>query len=396
MSTAEHRGLLRPRDGDHARVSFAELFFDLIFVFAITQLSHSLIEHQTPMGFLEVGILFLAVWWTWIYTAWVTNWLDPERATVRLGLFVLMATGMVMAIAIPKAFGAHGALFAIAFASMQVMRPLFMVFAIRRHDPANHLNFVRITIWSSVAAVVWLWGGFAAPEVRLIIWAAALAIEYAGPAIGFYVPGLGASRSTDWTIEGSHVAERCGLFVILALGESILITGTSFARAEWSLPVLAGFGSALTGAIAMWWIYFNVGAERATQKIAQDRDPGRVARLAYTYLHLLIGAGIVLTAASDEFVLEHPTGHAEPLVALCILGGPMVYLFGNAVFKRVTGADWVPLSHLIGLALFIPLAFAWDRLDPVLLSLASTSVMMIVAVWETLSLRRSTPMPDEG
>ena len=377
--------LLRQRDGRHARVSFAELFFDLVFVFAITQLSHSLLEHPSVLGFLQVGMLFLAVWWSWVYTAWATNWLDPEHIRVRLLLFALMAAGLAMAIAIPKAFGEQGALFAIGFAAIQLIRPAFLLLALRKQDCGNFRNFQRIITWSGVAAALWLWGGFVGPGLRIWLWATALAIEYAAPAAGFRVPFLGASRSTDWRVEGHHVAERCGLFVIIALGESILITGSTFTRTEWTAPVLAGFASAFVGTIAMWWLYFNIGAERASERIAHEADPGSTARLAYTYLHLPIGAGIVLTAASDEMVLAHPTGHTDPLTAFCLIGGPALYLLGNLLFKRATGG-WAPFSHVIGLILLAIVAGGTMWLAPVALSLGSTAVLVLVAVWETLSL----------
>ncbi|MCW3835121.1 low temperature requirement protein A [Sphingomonas canadensis] len=392
MNQGHNGSLLRKRDGGHARVSFAELFFDLVFVFAVTQLSHGLLAHPGVEGLAQTGMLFLAVWWTWIYTAWSTNWLDPDRAPVRLLLFALMAAGLAMAIAIPHAFDSRGALFAVAFAAMQVGRPLFVMLAMRGVDRANQRNFARIMVWGALAAVLWLWGGFAEPGARPAIWGAALALELVSPAAGFFVPGLGASRSTDWTIEGAHVAERCGLFVIIALGESILITGATFAEAEWRAAVLTGFASAFLATVAMWWIYFNIGAERASEHIAHAADPGRVARLAYTYLHLPIGAGIVLTAASDELVLAHPTGHTDPFAAMCLVGGPALYLLGCLLFKRATWGRW-PVSHVAGLAMLAGVGSAWQALEPAALSAATTGVLILVALWETLSFRGSRRPP---
>ena len=380
------QNLLRRRDGNHARVSFAELFFDLVFVFAVTQLSHSLLEHPSPEGFLQTGMLFLAIWWSWIDTAWCTNWLDPERAPVRLMLFALMACGLAMSIAIPHAFGDRAALFALGYSVLQVGRSLFMMAALRRHDRANYVNFIRITIWAVAGAVFWVAGGFASPEARIGFWAVALLLDTSAPAMGFRVPGLGASSSHDWVVEGGHVAERCGLFVIIALGESILITGATFGATPWTTPVLLGFGSAFLSTIAMWWVYFNLGAERGSAHIAHSDDPGAIARLAYTYLHLPIGAGIVLTAASDEMVLAHPTGHADALTAFCLAGGPGLYLVGNLLFKRtITGV--FARSHLAGLVLSAGLG-AWAALghpSPLALSLGSTAILIFVAIWETVA-----------
>ncbi len=305
--------LLRVRGGhEHSRVTYVELFFDLVFVFAITQLSHTLLEHLTPGGLLQTALLFLAVWWVWIYTSWATNWLDPEKAPVRLMLFVLMLAGLVLSTSIPKAFETKGLAFAGAYVVMQVGRCLFTTWALKGHSPGNYRNFQRITCWMALSAVFWIAGAFAEGEGRLWLWLAALAIEYISPPLRFWTPGLGASTTTDWDVEGGHMAERCGLFIILALGESILVTGTTFGNLPWTAVTVAAFSSAFVGSVAMWWIYFNIGAERASRTIAASSDPGRVARLSYTYLHIPLVAGIIVAAVGDELVLAHPLDRRGP------------------------------------------------------------------------------------
>ena len=150
---------------EEARVEPAELFFDLVFVFAITQLSHRLITHPDPRGFLETGLLLLAVWWVWINTAWVTNWLDPSRTRVRLLLFAMMGGGLVVSTSIPQAFDARGGLFAAAYVAMELGRSLFMIIANRRHERDNAMNFVRILIWQLAAAAFWIAGGLSAGDM---------------------------------------------------------------------------------------------------------------------------------------------------------------------------------------------------------------------------------------
>jgi len=380
--------LLRGRTGapDEARVGFVELFFDLVFVFAVTQLSHGLIAHLTPLGVIETAMLLLSVWWVWVFTAWVTNWLDVERMPVRILLFALMGCGLMMSLSLPQAFGARGGAFVAAFLAMQIGRPIFMLAALRRGHRDNFRNFQRILIWALASAPLWIGGALAAGHERILWWIAALAIDYAGPFCLFLVPGLGKSSTADWDVEGHHLAERCGLFVIIALGESILITGATFADVPWHMAQIWGFASAFLGTIAMWWLYFNMGAERASDTITHHKDPGRMARLAYTYLHLPIVAGIIVTAAADELVLVHPGGHGGGLISALILGGPALYLAGNIAFKR-TNARHMPLSHLAGLALLAAVALPGWHAAPVLLSLASTLVLMIVAAWETIAWR---------
>lgn len=325
---------LRVRHGhEHSRVTFVELFFDLVFVFAVTQLSHGLLEHLTPLGALQTAILMLGVWWSWIDNAWLTNWLDPERAPVRLLLFLLMLLGLLVSATIPKAFDERAAAFALAYGTMEIVPKLFMLWALKRHDAGNFRNFLRITVWRGAGAVCWIAGGFVAPEWRLAVWALALAIDTGAPVVGFYVPGLGRSTTADWNVEGGHMAERCGLFVIIALGESILITGATFAGLAWDGVTLAAFANAFAGSVAMWVVYFNIGAERSSRFVAASRDPGRFARSGYTYLHIPIVAGIIVAAVGDELVLRHPGGHTEIAAASVILGGPALYLLGNSLFK---------------------------------------------------------------
>jgi low temperature requirement protein LtrA len=202
----------------------------------------------------------------------------------------------------------------------------------------------------------------------------------------FWTPGLGRSTTNDWDVDGHHMAERCGLFIIIALGESILVTGATFAKADWTLPVTVAFVASFLASVAMWWIYFSIGAERGTHFIAASKDPGSVARLAYTYLHIPIVGGIIVLAASDEFVLAHPSGHADPKTVIATLGGVGLFLLGNLLFKRAT-AGWYQLSHLVGLALVAAAVPVAGHLSPAALSVLAAGILVTVAIWETRSLR---------
>ncbi|MFI5029118.1 MAG: low temperature requirement protein A [Reyranellales bacterium] len=380
------KNLLRPRGGhDHARVTFVELFFDLVFVFAVTQLSHGLLEHLSLLGAIETGLLMLAVWWVWIYTSWITNWLDPDQRPVRIMLFVLMAAGLVLSASIPQAFGARGLAFALAYVFMQVGRSLFMLWALGRHDARNFRNFQRIITWLIAAGVFWIAGGLADGQPRLLLWAIAIGIEYLMPAVGMWVPGLGQSTPQDWQIDGPHLAERCAGFVLIGLGESLVVTGANFADMAWDRFSAEAFAAAFLGAVAMWAIYFNVSAERASHHIATASDPGRLGRSGYTYLHLLIVAGIIVSAVADEIALTHPHGHADLKDVLVIVGGPALYLLGTALFKRLTAPN-VPLSHLVGLGLLLALGATGGVIARLHLATATTAILIVVAIWEWASL----------
>ncbi|MBI1685324.1 low temperature requirement protein A [Caulobacter hibisci] len=386
MTDQKGGGLLRAREGGHARVTYVELFFDLVFVFAITQLSHGLIGHPSLLGVLETGLLLMAVWWAWVYTAWVTNWLDPERPPVRIMLFVVMAAGMVLAMAIPQAFEGRGLLFALAYVAIQVGRSLFTLWCVRR-DENLRLNFLRISAWLIVSGVLWIAGGLAHDEIRLACWAAAIAIEYASPAAGFWTPGLGRSKTADWTVEGAHLAERCALFTIIALGESILVMGATAASLEWTPAVTTAFISSFVASLAMWWIYFSYTAEAASESISHSDDPGRVARRAYTYSHLLPVAGIIVAAVGDEWVIHHPVGHADLKTAMALIGGPLLFLLGGTLFKKAIFRIWSP-SRVAGMAALALLALVAMSVSPLVLSLLTTAVLLAVAAWESLAIKR--------
>lgn len=375
----------------HHRVTFVELFFDLVFVFAVTQLSHGLLAHFSLLGLLETGMLTLAVWWVWIYTSWITNWLDPEKVAVRGLLFAMMAAGLALSTSLPGAFAERAPVFAIAYVAMQVGRTGFMLAVIPKNDIPLKQNFQRIMAWLCVSAVCWLAGAFV-PAMQLPLWGAAIAIEYAGPALRFWVPGLGASNVTDWGIEGGHLAERCALFIIIALGESILVTGATFATSDWSSTLVQASLVAFVGSLAMWWIYFDRAADLGATKITSSEDPGRLGRLAYTYLHLLIVAGIILSAVGDEVLLAHPHGHSDLKVVVGIVGGPLVYLLGVLLFKHTIRGIF-QLSHMVGIVLLGALAAFGSRLEPLPLAAATALVLIVVALWEGLSLGRAPAGP---
>ncbi len=379
--------VLRKREG-HTRVGFIELFFDLVFVFAITQLSHLLLEHLTPWGAAQTLLLLLGVWWVWVNTSWCTNWADPDTVPVRIMLLTLMFAGLILSANLPHAFEDGGLVFACAYVFIQLARSIFMLWAFKPHRIESYRNFQRITLWLCFSGVLWISGAFFEGGQRFAIWAAALTIETIAPALRFWVPGLGQSATADWDIDGGHMAERSGLFIIIALGESILVTGATFAKLPYSPEAVAAFLAAFIGSIAMWWLYFDIGAERATHLIEKSRDPGRIARVAYTYVPILIVAGIVVSAVSDELILAHPLGHTETAAAAAIIGGPSLFVLGNLVFKYVT-TGWPPLSHAAGLTFFAVLAFVHESLPPLALGGLAAAILVTVAVWERISLRHT-------
>ncbi len=382
--------LFRQRDlHDHSPVTYIELFFDLVFVFAITQLSHRLLSHLTPHGALETLVLFFAIWWVWIFTSWVTNWLDPERGNVRLMLIAMMIGGLVLSSALPDAFGRHGPAFAITYVVMQTGRTLYMIWAAHGLHTARFMNFSRIGFWFLLAAPFWLIGAYSHVDQRLWFWATALAIEYAGPFLLFRTPILGRSSTSDWDISGGHMAERCALFIIIALGEAVLVTGATFAELAQDTGTWIAFITSFIGSAAMWWIYFDVGAKRASEMISHADNAGVIARNAYTYLHMPIVAGIIISAVSYQLVMARPFGESTLSFLLTTILGPASFLIGNQLFKWATaGVKYPPLSHLIGEILLAVVLiggsfFGWAQLS---LAIGATAALLATAIWEWFSL----------
>ena len=387
MSDLAPPSMLRERTPHgHHRVTYVELFFDLVFAFAVTQISHTLLRDFSPLAVLQVTLLFLAVWWVWIYTSWVTNWLDPEQTPVRVLLFLMMLGGLVLSTSLPAAFGTRGAAFGLAFAAMQVGRSAFTLWLIPASEPAMRLNFVRILTWLTCSGALWIAGGFLPPGPRLALWIGAIAIEYLGPAMRFRLPKLGASSIEDWDVEGGHIAERCAGFIIIALGESLVVTGATFADLSWTAETIAAFLAALGGSIAMWWVYFHKGVEAGAETITRIKDPGRLARLAYTYFHMPIVAGIIVAAVADELVLAHPAGPSGTNVIFSAVGGALLFLVGTTLFKWAVRGR-IQLSHVVGSATLLGVGVVAPWLPPLALNVLTTLVMAGVAVWETLSLR---------
>jgi low temperature requirement protein LtrA len=253
-------------DDSPARASFVELFFDLVFVLAVTQLSSVLIEDLTVAGAAETLFLLLAAWWAWIYTTWMTNWFDPETRPVRAILLMGMLASLFGAIAIPEAFGDRAGLFVVGYVGIQLVRNAFMVVATKRSDPL-HAPLVRIFVWSAWVSMIWLAGALVEGDARIAVWIVALVLDYAGPLAGHWAPGLGRSVPADWELVPSHFSERIALFVIIALGETIVAAGVTAADLEMNAARIAAVVVSFGISVAFWWLYFDYHAEGAAREL---------------------------------------------------------------------------------------------------------------------------------
>jgi low temperature requirement protein LtrA len=342
--------LERRRPGDEQRATGLELFFDLVFVFAITQVSHLLLEDLSWRGAGRALLALLVVWWAWNYTAWVTNELDPESGPVRLLLLGVMLACLVLAVAIPDAFGERALLFAGAYVAIQVGRHTFLTFAAASRGTLERERAGRILTWFVVAGVLWIAGALAETEARAVFWVAALLIDFGAPLVFYWVPGKRRLPSSTWEVATSHFAERFQLFVIIALGESIVITGATVAGLELNAARLTAFGLAFAASAALWWLYFDYVAGIAERRLELAEDRTKLARDGYTYLHAVLVAGVILSAVGDELVIAHPTDELSHAELAAVVGGPALYLLGHVAFRlRMAGSvSWRRLGGALG------------------------------------------------
>jgi len=329
---------LRARsDGAAPRVTNMELFFDLVYVFAITQLSDFLFAHLSFHGALQGLVLFGAVWWAWNYTAWATNWLDPESAPGAGLMILLMAISLVMSAAIPEAFGGRGIPFAFAYVAIQVVRSGFMVWAFTGSDSRMRRNYAQLLAWSCIAGAIWIAGAFMHSDVRLMLWLIALALDLTAPIHGFWLPGVGATPIEDWTLAGTHLAERCQLVLMIALGESVLRVGLTWSERGGSPSVDAAFIVGFLICAGLWATYFLQYAERGAEAISSTvAVAARVGRTGYAYAHAMMVAGVILVAVAIRLTIDNPDEGLSVALALTMLGGPALFL-ASAASSMVTG-----------------------------------------------------------
>ena len=372
---------LRRRDGHHARVTYEELFFDLVYVFAVTQLSHHLLHHLGLLGVLQTLVLWFAVWLGWQYACWVSNWFDPQAPRIRALLFATMLLALLMSSSIPDAFSERAWVFAGAYVTMQVGRTAFVLREVgRSHVLAP--NFRRMLAWVLVSACFWMAGAAAEGNLRLGLWAVAVACEYLSPMFGFAFPGLGRSRTSEWTIEGGHLAERCQLFVIVALGETLLATGGVLSEApHWSGEVVSAVLATFAGTLAMWWLYFGISSEDATDTITRSDDPGRIGAY-FHYVHALLIAGIIATAVGNDLVMDAPGAAVGLPQAAMLVAGPLIYLLGSALYKRAVYGQ-VPRSHLLGAAVLVLLGVALPHMHLLAAGWLTSVILLMVGLADT-------------
>jgi low temperature requirement protein LtrA len=350
------------------RVTPLELFFDLVFVLALTQCTTLIIrEHTTWLG-LARGILVLTVlWWSWVGYAWLTSVVDPEEGAVRLAIFAAMAALLVTALCVPGAFGTEALLFACAYGVVRAAHILLFRLA-SREDPALRHSVVGLA-WSTALGVgLLVAASFTRGVTQELLWVAAVGLDMGGPLL------FGAD---GWKLVPGHFAERHGAIVIIALGESIVALGVG-AKLHLHVGVVAAAVLGVVVAAALWWLYFDVtaiAAERRLGRAPAGRERNELARDSYSYLHLPMVAGIALLAVGLKLTLEHVSRPLHLVPAVALLGGAALYLLAHVAF-RLRNMHSLSVRRLLSAALLLALVPLVRALEPP--SLATLGVLAAV------------------
>jgi low temperature requirement protein LtrA len=360
--------------GDVERVMPLELFFDLVFVLAITQCSALIVAEPHWSGMVK-GLLALGVlWWSWVGYAWLTSVVDPEEGTVRLALFAAMAATLIVALCVPGAFSDDAVLFACAYGVVRVAHIWLFILA-SRDDPGLRHSVIGLAISTGVGVGLLLLAAFTDGLLQGGLWALALLLDMGGPLV---------IDSSGWRLVPGHFAERHGLIVLIALGESIVAIGIG-AEVGLGPGVVTAAVLATAVSAALFWLYFDVVAlvaARRLQNAPEGRERNEIARDSFSYLHFPMVAGIVLVAVGFEETLIHVDAHLHLVAATALLGGAALYLLAHVAFRwrnvhrfsrqRVVAAvvcvagipvaTAIPaLATLAGLALVLALLIADER-----------------------------------
>lgn len=370
--------VVRPREVARA-VTPLELFFDLVYVFTVSQLAHNLLEHVDARGMIETLVLTLAVMYAWFMTVWTSNWLDGDRQPVRLLLLCVMFASLLMSTSVSEAFGDRAGLFVIGYLSIQIGRTAFAVASFRGHR--LHMHFVNALVWEVGTAPIWIAGIAVDGDARLALWALATLVTYGGVIAGHPLPGRKSPFSSDSQIYAEHLLERFRLFFLIALGETVLTLGNAFADQPVQADRLLVLAVAFAGTVALWWCYFHRAEEIGINAVEDVDDASRIVGLGnYTLIVMVIG--IIAIAVGDELAIAQPHGPNTVSTAVLIFGGPAIFLLAQLGFMRRASGQ-VPRARVLACIGLVGLGIALLPFSLLAAVIASSAVLVAVAVDDT-------------
>jgi low temperature requirement protein LtrA len=361
---------VRSTEGEE-RVTPLELFFDLVFVFALTQVTGFLAANETGEGLLRGTLLFGALWWAWAAYAWLTNTLDPEEGLVRLAVFASTGAMLIVALATPAAFGSEALVFGVAYFIVRALHLVLYAIA-SRDDPELHMAVLRFAPGAVLGPALLVVAAFFDGPAELLLWTAALTVDYGSALVG---------RSRGWRLSPTHFVERHGLIIIIALGESIVSIGVGAAGLPLDAPRITAALLGMVVAAALWWAYFDWVIYVSQARISDATGPERaaLARDIFSYLHMPLVFGIVLFAFGLKETLAHLDEPLGTIAAIGLCGGLALYMAAHIAIRLRTSGGWGhgrPVATIVLLVL-IPVATIVPSL--VALTLAAATCATLIA-----------------
>jgi low temperature requirement protein LtrA len=379
--------LVRPREVARA-VTPLELFFDLVYVFTVSQLSRNLIDDVSLRGMAQTLVLTLAVMYAWFMTVWTSNWLDVGRRQVQLMLLGLMFASLLMATSLVEAFGApfealgtadRAGLFVIGYLAIQLGRTAFAVRTFRGHRLHDH--FANALIWELGTALLWIAGVFAGGDARLAIWSLAVFVTYGGVIAGHPLPSRRSPFSSDSQIYAEHLLERFRLFFLIALGETVLTIGNAFVGVPIEARTVVALAAAFVGTVSLWWCYFQHAEQIGLEAVGRGADASRLVAVGnYTLIAMVIG--IIAIAVGDELALVDPGAGPSVAASALVFGGPAIFLLAQLAFMRQATGE-AHRARVVGCLSLVALALLTSPFSILVNVIVASCVLLAVAVADT-------------
>ncbi len=352
-----------------------ELFFDLVFVFAVSQLSHHLLTQLSWRGAAETLVMLRAVFAVWFITSWSATIIPADQSRTRWMMLAVMLLGLFMNASVTRAFTTSGWAFVVPLLLIQLGRTIWTL--VNSPNALFRDHYFRTLLWFIATSPIWLAGAAMNPETRLLWWALAAGIDLIGAWLAHPIPGR-RLHSENVEFDADHMLQRCRLFLLIALGETVFTTGTAIAAAPMTLMTLVTGTVALAGTVALWALGYGRSHRLILQHVEATSDPIRAARHAVNALMAMV-AGLIAVAAANEMVIAHPHEHASVALSLLLYGGPILYLAAQGWYlwavPRVS-----PRLHLAGSAALVLVGLATLTAPPYLALVLAGASLTILAM----------------
>ncbi|GIH18809.1 low temperature requirement protein A [Rugosimonospora africana] len=376
--------LRRGAGGGPQRATLLELFFDLVFVGALALTSLTLSREPTWSGAAKAILPLMAIWWIWTITALVTDFYDPQQRPIQVVLAGVMLGISQMAVATPNAFGKSGLVFAVSNVAIHLGRGVLLVSVLYRRERVAAQRAGRFLFWFSLTSVPWLIGGLSGERTRFILWGVALAVDYVSGGLRYPTPWIGRVPKEQYDQAGEHLGERYQQFMILALGDMILVAILGYSRVpRTGMHTLAALTAFVT-TVVLWQIYVNRAG--SILQMVTVRSPGRSARWA-PYTHLTMVTGVITMAAGFDLVIPRPTGDTPLGWGGVIIGGPALFMIGRITFEYEVFDrwSWTRVFWLAFLIVAAPPVILF--LPPLGVAAYAAAVLLGIAITDQLRVR---------